>query len=270
MQCEKCSRTTDAWKAFLATICHSNPFIRDKASLFVGYKTKIFSVFVVPGGTTEINFHDHGVPQGSPILRLNYTSTDAAVHPVELHSNDVPLRRRRGNASVYGKSSNPPVGGVAQPPVKVHVYVVFTGASADEYAQAGLASAFAALAVDELVEMVIPAIMAVEFSCKRLINDLRAALSLNTKGIKDKNLLQDIVARHIAAAVSVPELDSDILEKVARLWGQRDNVAHKGHLYQPYDHTNAEPQLAASVFAFRYCQLLRRKAEEIGLLPGKA
>ena len=267
LQCQECRSTTDAWAAFLATISHPVPFIRDRASLFIGCKTKIFSVFVAPGGTTKIDFHEHGVPQGSRILRLNYTPTEAGVHPIELHSNDVPLRRGRGNVFLYGKSPYPPVGGLAQPPVKVTVYAVFAEPAADEYVQAALASAFAALAVDEFVEMVIPASMAVEFTCKRLINDLLTALSLNTSGIKDKELLPDVVVRHIAVVVGVPELTSEILQKVARLWGQRDKVAHRGHLHQPYDRTNAAPQLAAAMFAFRYCQLLRREAEAKGLLP---
>jgi hypothetical protein len=90
---------------------------------------------------------------------------------------------------------------------------------------------------------------------------------LNTAGIKDKELLPDIVVRHIATGVCVPELRREILDKVARLWGQRDNVAHRGRLHEPYDGTNAAPQLAAALFAFRYCQLLRRKAEANGLLP---
>lgn len=241
--------------------------MRDKASLFVGCKTKTFSVLVAPGGTTEINFQDHGVPQGSRILRLNYTPTGVGVHPIELHSNDVPLRRGRGNVFLYGKSPYLPVGGLAEPSVKVTVYAVFAEAAADEYALAALASAFAALAVGEFVEMVIPATMAVEFTCKRLINDLKPALSLDILGIKDKKLLPDVVARHIAVAVGVPELIGEILQKVARLWGQRNNVAHRGHLHQPYDQTNGAPQLAAAVFAFRYCQLLRREAEAKGLLP---
>jgi len=115
--------------------------------------------------------------------------------------------------------------------------------------------------------MVIPATVAVEFTCKRLITDLKTVLSLDLKGKKDKELLPCVVARHIASAVGVPELRTEILQKVARLWGQRDNVAHQGHLHQPYDRANALPQLAGAVFAFRYCQLLRRKAETTGLLP---
>jgi hypothetical protein len=266
LQCQTCRSTTDAWAAYLKTISHAVPFIRDKASLFIGYQTRLFSVAVAPGGTIEIDFCKHGVPPESRVVRLNYTSTDARVHPIELHSNDVPLRRGRGNVVLYGKPFHTPVG-EAQPAANVSVYVVSAKHAADEYAQGALATAFAALAVNEFVEMVIPAIMAVEFACKRLISDLVTPLSLNSSGIKDKELLRDIVVRQIAVATGVSPLACDILQKVARLWGQRDSVAHRGHLHTPYDQTNAAPQLAAAVFAFRYCQLLRRKAEAKGLLP---
>lgn len=267
LRCEKCCSVTDGWKAFLATMSHPSPFIQDKASLFVGYKTKTFHVLVAPGGTTEIDFRDHGVPIGSSILRLIYTPNGVGVHPIELHSNNVPLRRGNSNVLIYGKPCDPSVGYLAQPSVKISVYVVFAEASADEYTLTALARAFAAMAVDEFVEMVIPATMAVEFTCKRLINDLKQVLQLEIEGSKDKDLLPNVVTPHIATALNVPQLNREILQKIARLWGQRDNVAHRGHLHQPYDRTNAIPQLAAAVFAFRYCQLLRQKAQEKGLLP---
>jgi len=265
LRCENCLSTIDAWEAFLTTISHQNPFVRDRASLFVGYKAKIFSVVVTPGGTVEIDFHRHGVPQAARILRLNYTSTDVRVHPIELHSNDVPLRRRGGNVFLYGAPLHSSAGEPA-PPVKVEVYAIFADPVADEYAQVGLTTAFAALAIDELVEMVIPAAMAIEFTCKRLIRDLKRVLSLNTDGIKDKELLPNVVVTQIAVAMGIPALTNEILQKVARLWGQRDKVAHQGCLHQPYDRADAAPQLAAAVFAFRYCQLLRRAAEAKGLI----
>ena len=251
----------------MATIRHESPFIRDKASAFVGFKTTIFSVFVVPGGTTIIDFQQHGVPPGSRMLRINYTPNGAKVHPVELHSNDVPLRRGRGNVTLYGRSFDPLVEGLAVAPAEVTVYAVYAEAAAEEHAQAALMSAFVALAVNEFAEMVIPAIMAVEFTCKRLIQDLKQILSLDTINAKDKDILPNFIVQRIAIELGVPILKDEILQKVARLWGQRDEVAHRGYLHQPYDQTNAAPQLAAAVFAFRYCQLLRRKAEAKGWIP---
>ena len=41
-------------------------------------------------------------------------------------------------------------------------------------------------------------------------------------------------------------MTSEILQKVGRLWGQRDNVAHPGHLHQPYDRTNANTAACGS------------------------
>jgi len=118
--------------AYLATISHSHWFIRDMASSFVGYKTKNFSVLLAPGGTTEVNFQEHGVPEGSRIIRLIYTPNGPGLHPIELHSNEVPLRRGRGKFFLFGKSPYAPADALNQRPIKVSVYVVFTEIAADE------------------------------------------------------------------------------------------------------------------------------------------
>jgi hypothetical protein len=268
--CQACKTETDAWTAFLATLSHPVSFLHDAAALFIGCKTKMFVVDIARCGVTKVVFHEHGIPEGSRIVRLNYTPSGVGVFPIELHGNDVPLRRGSSLVHLYGMPTDAPASvlsqATAQPPVKVNVYVTF--AELGEISETALAAAFAALAAADYVEMVIPATTAIEFSCKRLISDLKAPLTLDDARIKDKDLLSRVLPQ-IAKAVQVPVLANYIVGKAARLWGQRDNVAHTGRLHQPYERANAVPQLAAAVFAFRYCKLLRRSAEVIGLLsPG--
>jgi hypothetical protein len=253
----------------LATINHRVPFLHDRAALFIGCKILTFSVELTPGGVAEILFSAQGVPPGSRIIRLNYTANGPGLQPIELHGNDVSFRRGHDTIYLYGRSVSMPANDVPslilQSPVKITVYVTFAEPSIDEQSKSALAQAFAALAAAEYMEMVIPATMAIEFTCKQLINALKSRLALNDKGIKDKDLLSQVIAP-IATAVGVPPLAVCIIRKIRRLWGQRDNVAHEGRLWQPYGQQNASAHLAAAVFAFRYLQLLRRSAEDMGLL----
>jgi hypothetical protein len=152
-------------------------------------------------------------------------------------------------------------------PVRVGVYVTFSDATDAQHSERELSRAFAALAANELLDMVIPATIAIEFSCKRLISDLREKLALIDENVSDKDLLSDVIP-FIARAVHVPNLREEILQKMRRLWGQRDKAAHTGHIHQPYTRESAGLQLAAAVFSFRYLALLRSKAEEQGLLNG--
>ncbi len=87
------------------------------------------------------------------------------------------------------------------------------------------------------------------------------------ENVKDKDLLNDVVPS-ITRAVNIPNLPDEIIQKMRRLWGQRDNAAHTGHLHQPYTRESAGLQLAAAVFVFRHLVLLRRQATEKGLLNG--
>lgn len=254
--CQHCGLTTNAWDAFLVSIGHPHPFIRDQVASFVGYQTKHFSVSLAAGDTIEIDFSKYGVPPRSRLIRVNYTAVgDHPVHPIELHSNDVPLRRSGNIVSLYGRPYELHEKKCIQPPTTVCVKISFFENTANEYTQAAMAKAFEAMFSEEFEEMVIPAIMAVEFSCKYLATKQRIDIS----GVKDKNLLSDIIISRIASSVSVPPLAEEIQSKIKRLWGQRDSVAHKGCLHQPYNIENARPQLSAALFAFYYCQFLGKK-----------
>jgi len=254
--CETCGKTSDEWRAYLATINHPNPFLYDKAAFFVGFKTVLFQVALAPGQTVQLNFAEHGVPLGSRLIRLNYTPQGQGIQPVELHGNESLVRRGRDRVVLYGRPWTAEA--ALADPVLISVAVTFAEPNeVNEQAEDALGRAFSALAQNEFIDMVVPATMAVEFTCKRLLADFAGTIGTSPDGIKDKDLLTEEVPK-IAAAVGVPPLSSEVCERVGRLWGQRDAVAHTGRLHQPYARENAGTQLAAAVFAFRYLVMLRR------------
>lgn len=268
--CDACGRTSDAWHAYVATINHPVSFLHDTAAFFVGFKTAVFNFFLSPGQITELNFGNYGVAPGSRLIRLNYTPQGKGVLPVELHGNDAIIRRARDQVNIYGL----PMTGAdafagdcaAMAPVLVAVTATFAEPNdVNEQAEDALGRAFLALKQNEFIEMVIPATMAVEFTCKRLIKDFEDAIGAPQDGVKDKDLLTTEVPK-IAAAVGALPLSAEICGKVQRLWGQRDAVAHSGRLYQPYTRENAGIQMASAVFAFRYMAMLRRFGVEQGLV----
>lgn len=267
--CEACGKSSNAWAAYLATINHPVPFLHDTAALFVGFKTAIFKVALAPLQQLRVKFTEFGVPDGSRLIRVNYTPAGSGVFPVELHGNEALIRHGRDEVWLYGvPHGNLPL--EQSEAVEIQVYVAFADPSdIDGQAEDGLARAFVALRQNEFVDMVIPAVMAVEFTCKRLLNDLKTHLGTLDERIKDKDLLHRIIPT-VAKLVGVPPLADDICGKVSRLWGQRDSVAHTGRMYLPYDRSAASTQLAAAIFAFRYLTLLRQIAVEKGLIqPGK-
>ncbi|WP_129212094.1 hypothetical protein [Crenobacter cavernae] len=273
LTCDKCGTSTDAWKAYLATLNHPVPFLFDTASILVGYKSVFFDIELVAGEVLDLKMSDYGVPTGSRLIRRNYTPQGLGVFPVELHGNEALVQRGGDQIILYGRPFPPDhAQKISSPsPVKTTIGVMVTFAEqndVDEQAKDALGRAFLALSQNELADMVIPAIVAIEFACKRLINDTKSIIGSLSDGVKDKDILSEVVP-HISAAFDVPPLDTDICKKVARLWGQRDNVSHTGRLHQPYLKENAATQLAAAVFAFRYLMLLRLVGEskEIILRP---
>ncbi len=263
--CTVCGSSSDAWAAYLTTLNHPVPFLHDTAASFVGFKTVVFKVALAPSQRVQLKFSEYGVPDGSRLIRVNYTPTGVGVLPVELHGNDALVRRGRNEVWLYGVPHDNSLCDQLKP-VTVQVYVAFADPSdINGQAEDGLARAFVALSQNEFVDMVIPAVMAVEFTCKRLLTDLKSHLGTVDERVKDKDLLCQVVP--IAAdLVDLPPLVDEICAKVNRLWGQRDAVAHTGHLYLPYERNAAAIQLAAALFTFRYLTLLRQKAVEKGLI----
>ncbi|WP_413189389.1 hypothetical protein [Paraburkholderia sacchari] len=263
--CEACGISSDAWTAFLTTINHPVPFLHDTAAAFVGFKSAMFTVALAPLQQVHVKFSDYGVPEGSRLIRVNYTPTDIGIIPVELHGNEALVRHGRDNVLLYGVPRSPASADQMQP-ITVQVYVAFADpGDINGQAEEGLARAFVALSQNEFVDMVIPAVMAVEFTCKRLLTDLKVHLGALDEGVKDKDLLSRVIPS-AAGLVGLPPLADDICAKVSRLWGQRDAVAHTGRLFLPYDRSAASKQLAAAVFAFRYLTHLRQMAVEKGLI----
>ncbi|UVE70214.1 hypothetical protein L2Y90_34475 (plasmid) [Burkholderia pyrrocinia] len=263
--CEVCGGSSNAWVAYLTTINHVVPFLHDTAASFVGFKTAIFKVAISPSQRLQVKFTEFGIPAGSRLIRVNYTPAGSGVFPVELHGNEALVRHGRDEVWLYGvpQGDHSPE---QSEPITVQIYVVFADPNdLNGQAEEGLVRAFVALSQNELVDMVIPAVMAVEFTCKRLLTDLKSHLSSIDERVKDKDLLSQVIPT-AAGLVGLPPLADEICAKVSRLWGQRDAVAHTGRLYSPYERNAASMQLAAAVFAFRYLTLLRQKAVETGLI----
>ena len=270
LTCDACKASTDAWRAYLATLNHPVPFMHDVAAIIVGYKSVFFKFELSSGETIELNLTQHGIPAGSRLIRLNFTPAGTGLFPVELHGNEALFRRGGDRIILYGRPfpQNHEHGLDTPNPHRITIQVMATFAEPHgltEQAEGALSRAFVALSQHELIDMVIPATMAVEFTCKRLINDVRSIVGSSAKRVKDRDLLNKAVPA-ISTAIGVPRLNTEICSRVVRLWGQRDAVAHTGQLHQPYPRETAAEQLAAAVFAFRYLMLLRAVGTSKGLI----
>ena len=254
--CSNCHTLTSAWHAYLATIHHPVPFLRDFAAAFVGFKTAIFKVKIAPRQRVEVDFCKLGVPSGARLIRVNYTPEGTTLFPVELHGNDALVKNARDVVWLYGVPSGVlPVDQLD--PINVTVYVTFFDSTNPALQTVdGLSKAFVALNQNELVDMVIPAVMAVEFRCKSLLHKSHP-IADQFVNISDKDLLTKPI-KNLALSVGFPELNAEVVDKIKRLWGQRDKVAHEGRLHLPYDQQAASVHLAAAVFTVRYLDQLEK------------
>ena len=269
LRCGQCANDTSAWSAAIATINHPVPFLHDSISSLIGFKSVFFQIALAPSQTTVLKLAEHGVPVGSRLIRRNYTPMGTSVMPVELHGNDVLVRRRQDEIVLYGRPFDPasPAGtNELNSPAQISVNITYAEPrQPDEYALDALGRAFSALMLNELEDMVIPATVGVELTCKRLLTDFSAVIGTSGAGVKDKDLLTQVVPL-IASAVGVAPLEAEVCHKISRLWGQRDLMAHKGHLHAPYLRENAGAQLVAAIFAFRYLTLLRDRGVRKGII----
>lgn len=272
--CDKCHKPIDAFKSIKKFLSIDVPFVHDFVSGLFNCKTSTFIVDLHKNGITEISFNDHGVPKNSRIVRLNYTPQGAGIRAVELHSNNISFSNRRNKAYIYGiptKIPNDYPKRDISDTIPLAVYVTYTNLPTSNHDEKNnitdeaLATAYACFENDDFIGMILPATIAIEFSCKKLIRDVKKNLELEDEGVKDKDLLQNLIFK-ISEKLNVKLLNNDIITYMNRLWGQRDNLAHTGKIYEPYKRENAMPQIISAFLIYRYIKILRIQCSTHGFI----
>jgi hypothetical protein len=108
--------------------------------------------------------------------------------------------------------------------------------------------------------MLLPASVAVEDEVKRLAAECLSREGLPNHEGRNRALLLDSILPLYCKANGRPWLPASIREKIRRLWGLRDGMAHQGRLDAPLAETDAADLLAAAILSVRFVQIFRATA----------
>ncbi|WP_429956148.1 hypothetical protein ACQW08_04830 [Gluconobacter japonicus] len=254
--CNNCAKNTNLYHLFLNTLKNSHFFLNKIPIFIAGYEEAFFKFRIEENSIIQIRFEDYGIPTNSRIININYTSGGPSfIQPIEIHGNNVPLRRRGNVVNLYGVPIVNSEEEITETYSDINVSVIYSPVDVDDIARDSLMRAFYWLLSDEFPEMILSSVVSLEISFKRLCKKFHIDLN----NVKDKDILKKI-NQEIALPLNIPPLNEEIVHTIRRLWGSRDNIAHKGILIDGYSRESAQKQISSAFFGFKYCEFLEKKA----------
>lgn len=255
--CSSCSIEFDWWKVVLREV-HDN-FMFNMAFMQIGAESKSFTILLKPNQRTHYKLSDHGIPEGSNVLYVNYspyTPGGNGYFPIEISGN-IPTRRYPRNEVVLWPM---PLGNGSAEVTEVSVYVSWVDHSDSDESWKNLVNAFELYVSDQYESSIVPANVAVESACSMLLTGY-----LEKFAGKDKvqTFLEDgatyshqlnVVVPLIARLNKLAVLPDHIRGGLNRLRTLRNQMAHKGKPDMPLTKTDTSEVLCAALFGFRYFQ----------------
>lgn len=225
----------------------------------VGAQSSIFTITLIPDRFYHLDFRDHGIPQDSLILQVNYTpSGTGGLFPVEFHGNQRQVERFLSpRVALY-----PAPLGVDDKsqckPTPVNVLVTWIDQSNVDHSASNLFDAFYFFHQGALEKCIIPANVTVEDPLNRLCLKWLSSVAGNkrTKGFLETaatyshqlNIMLPLLAQHIGA----PPLKDAIRGKLNRLRVLRNSLAHGGQVSAQLTRDEVAQLIAASLLGYLY------------------
>lgn len=249
------------WPLTCEVLRHPVVFCRHSAVALLGGHILAFEIQLRPGEVYKLNLMDYGLGEDAAILFKNYTGQGKnGVWPLEVHGNEPISTRHAKLIYLYGRPFNEADLAISMNDrawSKVNVYLVYVPQQPGRHTSMTLARACEEFLDKDYPEMLIPASVAVEDEVKRLAAECLAREGLpNTQG-RNRELLLDSLLPLYCKANSRPWLPPIIREKIRRLWGLRDSIAHLGRLDTPLAEHDAAELLAAAILMTRFVQVFR-------------
>jgi hypothetical protein len=259
-RCTACAEHLDWWKITWSGIAEN--FMGNQALSFIGAQTAVFTLTLRPGQRTSYRFSEHGVPEGSKVLYVNYTpngTVGSTLFPLEWHGNVPTVRFRSDEVILFPMPVTD--GGV---PVETIVSVMATWiphSGGDESWQ-NLFDAFEAFIATQYASVIVPANVAVESSLFRLLTKFLDNF-VGKKKIEDfltnaatYSYQLNVLVPILAELKGLPRLPDHVVGDLNRLRSRRNKLAHEGITETPISRTEASELLCAALFGFHYTRYL--------------
>ncbi|NMB13434.1 MAG: hypothetical protein GX977_14250 [Firmicutes bacterium] len=254
--CKWCGEEMDLLVMFASLL--RGEILPAESFYLLGARVSVFSITLTAQKPYHLKFYSHGIPEGSVILRVNYTPQDAELFPIQLHGNTVQIERFLPPEVVLYPV--PLAGGSVKDSIEstVNILVTWINKSGFDYAAQSLFDALYFYHNDALEASIIPANVAVEESLNRLCTEwlsrvaardrVRQFLESGATYSYQLNILLPLLAKQI----NVRPLNGAIVGKLNRLRRFRNGLAHTGRTSSRLSKEDAADLIGAAFLGHLY------------------
>lgn len=227
--CSHCGKPLDIFD--IVRGCIEENFFCNDVFAFTKAKKSVFTILLSCKESTLLTFEEYGIPKGSRILHVNYTSQGEGLFPLECHGNS-PYRGTPRDAVVL-YPANFGEGSASSVNVNVMVTWIESG-SLEDTSLKSLVDAFEEYSRGEFLTTIVPAHTAIEFDVMRYA---KAAL----EKVSSKNNVKEffrsgvsyvptlkVLMPLLAKLNGFPEMPEDLLNSLVQLASLRNKIAHTG------------------------------------------
>lgn len=249
--CDRCGYPTSLYYAVLNALQGAmSPLLYTTAATLIGAESVAIPIKIEKHKLVELDLTQYGVPHGSQLLRVSYTSY-GSLHPLEWHGNQPiwePLLKRLLYGMEMILSGDKPADAC-----DVSVLVSYIPPQPEQLGIYSLTKAYSHLLAGQWGQMSIAAITGIESTLKSLLRAHFKAQKNSKKldGVKDIEYLTELYPEY-CQGFQIPEVEGGIMHYTKKLWKTRNEYAHQGRLFPGYAEPNAVEQLCAALFLYRH------------------
>lgn len=229
--CPACNKNFNLYE-ILSKCIEENFFLNDIFT-FVDAKTTIITTTLkpAPNSTTTINFAEHGIPNGSRILQINYTSGLGGLFPVEWHGNTPSRLTPKNSVTLYAAH----IGDGAASDTQLNIMITWIeSGSLEDASIKSLADAFQEYSIEDFGACIVPANTAIEFDAMQYIETALEEVSTKNNikeffrgGVSYVPSLKIIIPL-LAKTKNFPMMPEQLLTPLLKLATLRNQIAHTG------------------------------------------
>ncbi|GAN60911.1 hypothetical protein ACI01nite_11940 [Acetobacter cibinongensis] len=249
--CFYCYSNIDVRNYLLQSMDTNNIFLFNNIFVGFGFSVVCFSEDVSNAEINLIDLKKYGIKETSKIIQIITTPTGSCF-PAILSKNNWNLdfsqttQLRIIGFSLQEKISQGVLHNLCQ------FYLVYYDEEDLNPFESQFMEALENFHKKQYKKMIIPAVCSIELRIKLFMQSAKIQRPPN---IQDKQLLKFLMD-DICTKTKTKKLDQYHINNLARIWGQRDSIAHSGKLIGNYEFNSAKKHIVSILFILNYIKYL--------------
>lgn len=237
--------------------CIDLNFMNNNMFQLLGLSSKILRILIKPEERKTINFEVFGIPKGSRIVYINYTSQNGIGHPIQIHGNTPYIDLPQNEVTLYPL----PFPNAEKKDLDVSIFIMWSEHKNTEIKY--LIDGFHYYNIDKYDEMIIPLNIAIESYITNILFQHFENI-WNTK-VADRlikkfeySYILNSILDDLSDVNDWIKLSKDTRKDLINLLELRNQLAHSGKLKNPISKEDANQILKSVILAYHFCRIINQ------------